>query len=291
MRNKKFDFAKFLISVFIGIFSVITVYPFLYILCYSLSDSAAVMSHPVTFLPVKFTLVNFALVFQNSVIYSAFLVSVSRTTIGIVYALIVTGLAAYALSRPIFPGKRVISLLLVIPMYLSGGLIPYYVLIYQLGLVDNFLVFILPLGFGAFNMLVMRTYFEGIPESLPESARLDGAGELTIFIRLIVPLSAPIIATISMFVGVGQWNSWFDGMLFISNPKLMPMATMLVNLMQSYQGSDIAIMLASKMQGKSVSQESIKMATIMVSTIPIVCIYPFFQKYFIKGVMIGAVKA
>lgn len=268
----------------------VTLYPFLYCLAYSLSNSITVMTKTVTVFPINFTLENYGVVFKNQLILNSFLVSVLRTAAAIVYSLIVTGLASYAISKSMLPGKKILSLILIVPMYISGGLIPYYVLIHDLHLFNNFLVYILPHGFSAFNMLIMKTYFDTLPPGLEESARLDGAGDITIFFRIILPLSMPIVATISMFVGVWHWNSWFDVMLFVNNIKLMPMQTMLQKLLMENFSADLKAQAAQAMGNNTTSPESLKMATIIVSTIPIVCIYPFFQKYFIKGVMIGAVK-
>jgi len=203
---------------------------------------------------------------------------------------LVTGLASYSISKQ-YPGKRLLTIFLIIPMYFSGGIIPFYVVIRQLGLFNNFLVYILPLGFSTWYMLLMRTFFESIPESLSESARLDGAGEFRIFYRIILPLSMPILATIAMFAGVGQWNSWFDGMIYVSRPQLRPMATMIQEMLQRFEFSDLRRAIEQRVRDSTTSPESVKMATIIVSTVPIICVYPFLQRYFIKGVMIGAVKA
>jgi len=267
-----------------------TLYPFLYVIAYAFSNAKSAIINIITILPVDFTFNNFKVVFGNSMIYTSMLISVMRTVLGTLYAIIVTGLASYSISRT-YPGRRVLSIMLIIPMYISGGMIPYYVVLSQLGLFNNFLVYILPLGFSAYYMLLMRTFFEGVPESLHESARLDGAGELTIFLRIIVPLSMPIIATIAMFSGVMQWNSWFDGMVYVSRPQLRPMATLIQEMLHRFETSDLRRAIEQQVRDSTTSPESVKMATIVVSTVPIICVYPFLQKYFIKGVMIGAVKA
>jgi putative aldouronate transport system permease protein len=229
-------------------------------------------------------------VFNNPMLYNSMMISVGRTVIGTLYTILVTGLASYSVSK-IYPGKRLFTIILIIPMFIGAPLIPYYVVLFQLGLFNNFLVYILPAGFNAWYMLLMRTFFAGIPESMGESAKLDGAGELTIFFRIIIPLSMPIMATIAMFAGVAQWNSWFDGMVFVSRPQLRPMATLLQEMLHNFEFSDLRRALEQRVRDRTTSPESVKMATIIVSTIPIICVYPFLQKYFIKGVMIGAVKA
>jgi putative aldouronate transport system permease protein len=249
------------------------------------------MTRTITILPIDFSLDNYKLVLANPAILRAFFISVSRTVIGVSYTLLVTGLAAYAVSKEWLAGRRFIVIYLIIPMYISGGLIPYYVLIHQIGLFNNFLVYILPHGFWAFNMLIMRTFFQTIPPSLEESASLDGAGPLTIFIKIIIPLSMPIVATISIFVGVFQWNSWFDGMLFITKKDLVPMQTFMQRLLMENFTTDILAKQSLSSSNITSSPESVKMSMIIVTTFPVLTIYPFFQKYFIKGVMIGAVKA
>lgn len=281
-------------DVFLVIFMLLmcatTIYPFLYALAYSLSDSTAAMATTVTIFPVQFSLDNYKVVFRSNTILNSFFITVARTVIGVIYAILVTGLASYAISKRDIPGNRLISIFLIIPMYVSGGLLPYYVLIHDLHLFNNFLVFIIPAGFSAYNMLVMRTYFESIPASLEESAKLDGAGELTVLFKIIFPLSKPILATIAIFVGVRQWNQWFDAMLFITKPNLLPMQAILQKMLKEADLADLGVKAMVARQ-RDTSAESLRMATLMVTTIPIVLIYPFLQKHFIKGVMIGAVKA
>jgi len=270
--------------------SIATIYPFWYCLVYSFSSASEAAKTIVVLWPAGFTLDNYLTVFRIPEIYTSVLVSIYRTLGGMVYSVLITGLAAYALSHYEMPGNRAISLFLIIPMYISGGLLPYYVLINKLGLFNNLLVYILPHGFWAFNMLLMRTYFDTIPAALPESARLDGASELTIFFKIIFPLAIPSFAVIAMFNGVWQWNSWFDGLLFMTKPSLRT----LQNVLQAFLTRNEADMV-SLMQGRikpvTISAETIRMTILIVTVMPIIFIYPFFQKYFIRGVMIGAVKA
>lgn len=270
--------------------SIIVLYPFLYALAYSLSSAQKAMITNITVIPVGFTLDNYIRVFNTKSIFNAFLVSIFRTVGGVLYSITITGLASYAISKQGLPGRRFISLFLIIPMYISGGLLPTYVLITSLKLYNNLLVYIIPNGFWAFNMLLMRTYFDTIPASLEESAKLDGAGDLRIFIKIVLPLSMPIVAVISMFNGVWQWNSWFDAILYVSKLELKPVQSILQMLLNENMANAVAQM-QGKVQQATVSPESIRMAMLFVTTLPIVMIYPFFQKYFIKGIMLGAVKA
>lgn len=290
-KKGKFPVGTCILYLIILIITFFILYPFWYCIMFSLSSSTAVMTQNVTFYPIGFTLENYVNVFKQSNLGSSFVISVLRTLGGIVGTLIVTGLAAYAMSKKTMPGKRWLSLVLIIPMYISGGMIPTYIWMYQLKLVNNFWIFILPNCFWAFNMLLMRTYFEGIPASLEESARLDGAGDLTILFRIILPLSMPIIAVIAMYSGVWQWNAWYDAMLYITSPKLKPLQAILQEMIKASSTSMQQMAQGGQAAQNQGSPEAVRMATLVFTTLPIVCIYPFFQKYFVQGIMIGAVKA
>ena len=282
--------SNILIRTLLVLVSFVLLYPFLYCLAYALSDSQEAMINTVVLLPVGLTLENFAYVFANNTILNAFLISVLRTVAGILWAVAVTGLAAYAISKRSLPFNRVLAVFFVIPMYISGGLLPTYVLMRELHLFNNFLVYILPRGFWAFNMLLMRTYFDTIPASLEEASRMDGAGDFRIFVRVILPLSMPIISVIAVYVGVWHWNEWFDALLYITKANLKPLQSMLQRLITETLGTALEAQ-SGRVTARAVSPVSIEMATLIVSTVPIILIYPFFQRYFIKGTMIGAVKA
>jgi len=273
------------------LFSVIVLYPFLYCVAYSLSDSVAVATRNVTIFPVDFTLENYINVFKNNRVYNSFLISVARTGGGVLWTLTVTGLASYAISKRQIPFNRIIAFLLIIPMYVSGGLIPTYVLMFRLKLYNNFLVYILPHGFWAFNMLLMRTYFDTLPAEMEESARLDGAGDLRIFLRIVLPVSMPIVAVIAMYSGVWQWNAWFDAMLYITRQPLKPLQAILQQLIMESFTQTLQLAQGGQVAEKQASPEGVRLATMVITVIPIVIIYPFFQKHFVRGVMIGAVKA
>lgn len=272
------------------ILSIVTVYPFWYCLVYSFSSAEQAAIRNVVLWPIGFNFDNYLTVFRMEMVYTSGLISIYRTVGGVIYTSIITGLASYAISKRDLPGNRFFAIFLIIPMYLSGGLLPYYVTIAKLGLFNNLLVYILPHGFWAFNMLLMRTYFDTIPKDLTESARIDGANELTIFIRIVFPLSLPIFAVIAMFSGVWQWNSWFDAQLFMTKFDLRPLQNVLQSLIRE-NTADLVMLMQGRIQQRTVSAETIRMTTLIVTTLPIVFIYPFFQKHFIRGIMIGAVKA
>lgn len=288
--KKNARIVEIVLRVIMGILSVLILFPFLYCIAYSLSDSVAVATTQITIFPVDFTLENYVNVFKQRNIFSSFGISIARTVIGAFYTLIITGLASYAISKKGLPGRRAISIFLLIPMYIAGGLIPTYVLMFRLGLYNNFWVYILPHGFWAFNMMLMRTYFDGLPAELEEAAKLDGAGDLRIFFKIIVPVSMPIISVIAMYSGVWQWNSWYDAQVYITKSSLKPLAAVLQQMIMSAFSSQMSLAGGGAVVEQS-SPEGIRMATLAITTLPIVIVYPFFQKYFVQGVMIGAVKA
>ncbi len=291
IRTRKDTVKEIILRIIMGLLSITILFPFLYCVAYSLSDSVAVMTTNISIFPVGFTLENYIHVFQQRNIYNSFFISVARTAIGALYTLVITGFASYAISKRGMPGRRAISIFLLIPMYITGGLIPTYVLMYKLHLVNSFLVYILPNGFWAFNMLLMRTYFDTIPAAMEESARLDGANDLCIFFKIIVPVSMPIIAVIAMYSGVWQWNSWFDAMLYITKTNLKPLQAVLQELIMSAFSTTLSLSSGGAVAEPQSSPEAVRMATLVFTTLPIVIVYPFFQKYFVQGVMIGAVKA
>ncbi|MFC3800077.1 carbohydrate ABC transporter permease [Cohnella sp. GCM10012308] len=283
--------ANTMIVILLIVLCGVTIYPFLYVLAYSFSDGTSSASRIITFLPDHPTLENYKAVFSNDLILNAFGISVARTLSGTLLHLTVTGIAAYAISKDDLYGKKGLMLYFMIPMFVAGGLIPSYILINKLHLMNSFWVYILPGMFSTFHLIIISTFLRGLPESLEESARIDGAGELTIFMKVVVPLSVPVFITIALFVGVAQWNSWFDAFLYMTDTRLHPLQTLLYKIMFEAQAKDFQQM-ALMSQGKSnVTPEAIKMSTLIVSVVPAVCVYPFLQKYFVKGVTMGAVKA
>jgi putative aldouronate transport system permease protein len=245
-----------------------------------------------------FTLRNYQLIFENSKIYTAYVVTVARTLLGMVTGLLFTSTLAFCLSHGSLIGRKFYTYFFLIPMYFGGGLIPYYFLIRDLHLTNNFLVYIIPTMVNLWNMIIMRTYFQGIPQALEESARIDGASYFTVFWRIIFPVSSPIIATIALFIGVGQWNSWFDAAMFVTDQGLKPMQTVLISIINeakfaeqiASQAGGAALDLSNIARGKEVNVRSITMATMIVTILPILAAYPFLQKYFVKGIMVGSLK-
>ena len=251
----------------------------------------------ITIFPRKFTLDNYKNIFNNPTIWRAYGITFARTIIGTVGGLLVTGSLSFALSRKNLVGRKLYTMLCLIPMYFSGGLIPSYFLIKTLGLTNNFLVYILPALMNVWNMILMRSYFQSVPEALEESARIDGANYFTIFFKIYWPVSTPIIATIALYFGVAQWNDWYTTYVYVTDENLRPMTSVLLTIINeasfaermAAQGVDASV-IGQASAGRAVNVRSITMATMITSIVPIVAIYPFLQRYFIKGIMIGSIK-
>ncbi|NEN87084.1 carbohydrate ABC transporter permease [Paenibacillus elgii] len=261
--------------------------PLLHIVSVSFSDPHAVLSGAVTLWPQGWTLESYGLLLRGSKIVSAFKNSVELTVFGVALSMIFTTMAAYPLSRRYFYMRRFWTLAIVFTMLFSGGLIPGYLLLKQLGLINTYGAIWLPGLVSTFNMLIMRTYFQGIPDELDDAARMDGCGEWRYLLRIVLPLSVPVIATLSIFYAVGYWNSFFQVLMYINQTSKFNLTVLVQQMIQSQ--SLMQEMNASDMQA-FITPEGIKTAGIVVMVLPLLLVYPFMQKYFIKGVMIGAVK-
>lgn len=278
------------VKVIFLIFAVIVcVYPFWNIFIISINDATDAMRGGLYLLPRKISLASYMDILGRSTFQHSILVTLARTIIGTPLAILVTSALAYVLSAKDLIGKKPITLLFIFTMYFGGGMVPYYMILKNLGLLDNFLVFILPGLLSVYNMILIRNYIEGMPEALFEAARIDGANDLTIFFKIVIPLSKPIIMTVALFVAIGHWNSWFDAYLYTNSQDLKTMQSILVEILNQYQTSDAGTSAANRMS-QSITPDSIRMAATMVTTIPIIMIYPFIQKYFVKGIMLGSVK-
>lgn len=284
------------IIVIITVF-VMVLYPFLNALAISLNDSNDTARGGITIYPRVFSTRNYELVFTNEKVYNGLIVSVARTIIGTLGGLLITGALGFGLSRTNLVGKKFYTFFCLIPMYFGGGLIPTYFLIRELGLFDSFWVYIIPSLVNLWNMILMRSYFQSLPEALEESARIDGANYLTIFFKIYMPLSTPIIATIALYFGVQHWNDWYAASVYVNEPSLKPIQTVLMSIVnEAAYAERMAAMganasdIANAAKGKNVNVRSITMATMFVTIIPIVIVYPFLQRYFVKGIMIGSVK-
>jgi putative aldouronate transport system permease protein len=281
-----------LVYVFVALITIATLYPFLNVLAISLNDSTDSVRGGITIFPREFTLENYKIIFSYEGLITGFQNSALRTLLGTLAGLLSASMLAFTLSRPDFQGRRFVSVFLALTMYVSGGLIPVFLLIRDLGMMNSFAVYILPGLVSAFNVFVIRSFIDGLPYALQESAKLDGANDFTIYWRVILPLTKPALATIALFLAVGQWNSWFDTYLYNSSSEHL--TTLQFELMKVLQSTQANTDYRSQNMAEVMSQvspESVKMAITMVVTVPILVVYPFLQKYFVKGMTLGAVKS
>src|SRR5690625_1283485 len=293
-RLKRITFFDIFLTLFMIVIIIITLYPFLHILAISLNNAVDTVKGGVHILPRDFTFANYIEIFgSNDRLSQAFMMSILRTVVGTITGIAASTMLAYTLSRKDFVFNKPIALMLVITMFVGGGLIPDYMLIRHLGLINKFSVYILPMLLNAFNVIVIRSFMDNLPVALEESAKIDGANDFTIFVRIIIPLSLPVIATISLFLAVGQWNSWFDTYLYArSNDNLTTLQYELMKILDnaSTSGSSGVNTHTAKYVAKQTSPQSIKMAITIIATVPILLVYPFLQKYFVTGLTLGAVK-
>ena len=268
----------------------ITVYPLLYTLFASFSDAKGLLKFEGPLWgPLKpYTLRGYELTFQNAKLGVSVLNTLFYVIVGTFMGLIITGMAAFVLSRKNFMLKNIIMKLIMFTMFFSGGIIPLFFVVRNIGIYDTRWAFLLPWAMSAYNMIIMRTFFLGIPESLEESATLDGATDLQIFFRIYVPLSTAVIAVIAMYYGVAWWNSWYQSLVFQPTSTLWPLQMILREVLITNTKS--ATTDVTSMAEESYTRELVKYCTVVVSTVPILVIYPFLQRYFVKGVMVGSIK-
>jgi putative aldouronate transport system permease protein len=293
LEDRIFDICNY---SFMVLLCIVMLYPMLNTLAISLNDATDSVKGGIFLWPREFTLYNYQHVFNESSLMSAFFMSVLRTVVGTVISVLCTAMVAYAISRKEFVLRKFVTIAFILTMYFNGGLIPNFLLMRDLNLIGSFWVYILPGVIGVFNLIVIRSFIEGLPDSLMESAKIDGAGEFTTFFKIVLPLSLPVLATVSLFVAVYQWNSWFD--VFLYNSSVPELSTLQYELMKILQNSN------ATMSGKTaadafsnttgsanvVSPTSIRATMTIIASVPIILVYPFLQKYFVKGLTIGGVK-
>jgi len=268
---------------------VVTLYPFLYVAFASVSEPYEIVRHQGILLkPLGFSLEAYKLVFENPMILTGYRNTLFYVTVGTSINLLMTSLSAYVLSRKNVMFKNAMMMMVVFTMFFSGGLIPFYLTVRELGLSDSMWAVILPTAMSTYNMIVMRTAFTAIPDSLEESARIDGANDFTILFRIILPLSLPVVAVMILFYAVGHWNAWFNAMIFLRTRDKYPLQIVLREILIASSTDDMTTNVGSL--DKEPLGETIKYATIIVATLPILMVYPFLQKYFVQGIMIGALK-
>ena len=275
------------------ILAFIMIYPLWYCVAGSLNEGMDYLRGGVFLWPRKWTLANYKAVFLDSAILNAFWVTIWKCLVGTVTSVLCTAMVAYAITRPKLRLKKLYIPFIMLTMFFSGGLIPYFILIVDLGLYDSFWVYVIPTMFSAYNMIIIQSFMRELPSELIESAKLDGASEYRIFFQMILPLSKPVLATIALFTVVTHWNSYFDSMMYTSSQELQTIQLFLKKVITDpsvSRGLGSAATIAIPDQAATLTPQVVKLATMVVTALPVVCIYPFLQRYFVKGVTVGAVK-
>ena len=270
---------------------VVMLYPFINQLALSLNDSTDAMQGGITFYPRVFSTKAYEFMFQNDKLLQSSLMSILRVVLGTGTGVFATALLAYIITIRDFSGRPFLRKFFIITMYFSGGLIPFYLLMVKVGLIDSFGVYIFPELFSAYHMLIMASFMQEIPYSLTESAKLDGAGVYTIFSKIIIPISVPVIAAICVFTGVKHWNAWFDVMIYNASGDYDTLQVFLRRMLLEIEAiENIKDQQMAKSAYSSLTSKTVRAATTMIATVPIALIYPFFQRYFVSGITMGAVK-
>ena len=292
MKHRRFKTADYIIYLALGLLALTIIVPFLHMFSLSFSPSYVATKGGLHLWPKDFTTDNYYKVLTNNFIWNGYKNTLIRTLIGTPLALFVTALGAYPLSKKFFPHRTFWTLIIVFTMFFSGGLIPTYLLIKSLGLIDKYAVMIIPGLTSAFNIVIMRNFFMALPEEVEESCMIDGAGRWRIFFMIVLPLSTPILATVALWLAVGHWNAWFDVLLYIMDERKFVLQIVLrrIIITGTQQMMDLTTAGTTFVEETLSSPEGLKAASIFVATIPILCVYPFIQRYFVKGILIGSLK-
>ena len=278
------------IAVILGFMTLAAVFPFYQVVLLSFADMASYAKHPLYLLPYCFDLTGYKTIFEDPMFFTSLGVTLFITLVGTSLNMFLSVMGAYVLSRKYLMGRKVILNLIIFTMLFNGGLIPTYLVIKNLKLVNTVWAMTLPCGISTYHLIIMKNYFMSLPDSLLEAARLDGANEWSILTRVVLPISVPFMATFILFYAVERWNEWYLANLYINKSALYPLQTYLRNVLISMSNTlnDIAKQF---MQGHAkVNSTAVQMATIVVATVPILCVYPFVQRHFVKGVMVGGIK-
>ena len=282
--NNRISSLDWIILVILGLFTLMIIYPFYNAFLISLSPERVVLETPFLIYPKEITFDAYKEVFNNKLLWSGFSVTMILLIVGTAYQLFFTVITGYALSRNNWFGKNFVMNMILVTMFFGGGLVPYYYLIVSLGLYDSILVMIIPGAIDTFNMLLMRNYFASLPKEMEESAKMDGANDIVVFAKIYLPLALPMLATIGLFFAVGNWNSWYNGMLFIKTAKYKPLQQVLREMIVT---SSTAI---EDPNSKHVYSQGLQMAAVFFTIIPMMSFYPFLQRFFVKGIVVGAIK-
>jgi putative aldouronate transport system permease protein len=285
--SKSFSFVNFAIGSILVAFSIVTFMPFYYVILTSFSDPALVREGELLLWPKGFDLNAYEIILQNDRFITAFINTLNRTVLGVTINLGLSLSFAYALSKRYLPGQKLLMLYIIITMLFNGGIIPTYLIVKGTGLIDTIWALIIPSAISTWNVILLKSFFENVPDSMEESAKMDGANDLTIFYRIYLPLSTASIATIGLFIGVHHWNTYMDAVIYINSPKLHVLQIFLRDMVVQLE---MASVLGDMGALAETSSLSVRTASIFLVALPVIVVYPFIQKYFVKGVMLGAVK-
>ena len=290
-KRRRFSLFSTLNYAFFVLISLVMLFPLWNVIVISLTDYREYVMNPLMLFPKQISWEAYNYIFSNNELLLALRVSVLTTLSGTAISMAVSVACAYALSKRHMPGRNLFLTLILFTMFFNGGIIPNFLLIKDLGMYDTFWALILPNAINTWYLIIMKNYFANLPEALEESARIDGANDLIILFRIVLPISMPIIATFLLFYGVDRWNEWWSAMMYINDTKKYPLQLMLRNLIvMNFSSASMATSYAQD-NASFVAKENIKMATAVVAVEPIAVVYPFLQKYFAKGVMVGAIKS
>lgn len=284
--NRMFDTAN---VVVLGLFALITVIPFLYVVAGSFATQAELLERGFILFPTKFSLSAYEFIFSTSTLVRSLLVTIFITVVGTLINLIFTCLMAYPMARRDLDFRKPIQLMVIFTMLFGGGMIPTFLVVKNLHMIDTYWALLLPGAISAFNLIIIRSFFQQLPDGLEESAKIDGASDPGILVRIVLPLSMPVLATFSLFYAVGHWNTFFSAVLYINDSTKWPIQVLLRQIVILSQGGSLGDTTAFE-QDFVPPDQAVKMAVIVISTIPILIVYPFLQKHFAKGVLLGSVK-
>lgn len=289
-RKKTTPFTVFNYTFFV-IIALLMIFPLWNVIIISLTDYQEYVANPLMLFPKEITMEAYDYIFANDDLLTSLKVTVTVTLVGTIGSMAISVAGAYALSKKRMPGRNLFLTLILITMFFNGGIVPNFLLVKDLGIYDTIWSMIFPTMVNAWYLIIMKNYFTGLPEALEESARIDGANDLKILFRIILPISMPIIATFTLFYGVDRWNEWWNAMMYINDTRKYPLQLLLRNLIvKNFSSASMATAYAQN-SAEFVAKENIKMATAVVAILPITVVYPFLQKYFAKGVMVGAIKS
>ncbi len=282
-----FDVVNYAIMI---VLCIVILYPVWYVLILAFNEGIDAAKGGIYIWPREFTLQNVRVVFENAGILQSFAVTILRTVVGVITHVLFTATVAYALSKRRLVGRNIFITMGIITMFFNGGLIPTFLLIKNLGLLDNFFVYIIPTMFNFFELIIFLAFFRELPAALEESAFIDGANDFQVYIKIVLPLSLPVLATIALFNGVWHWNDYFTGLIYINSDDLQTIQTFLYRVIAQNSSSQMLQNTGGVAVFRSTTSRSLELATMVITTFPIVCIYPFFQRYFVKGFLVGSVK-